>query len=202
MRITLLLAITVTFGTTQNLGDRSSMQSGPTGGTPPGLSLTSRPVDTPATEVCLGDIAPDFSYQGTDARWRRLRDLVADHPVLLVFGANEATLRILEGERDALMDRGVLPVAVAGSRLGATRAMTERLQLRFTLLADPQGVIASQFNAVDPASGRHLPAWFVLDRDRRVRALGRSGPPQRGYASLASEALGLPPKSATVPSAR
>jgi hypothetical protein len=117
MRITLLLAITVTFGTTQNLGDRGPMQPGNAGGTHP--SLTSRPVDLPATEVCLGDIAPDFSYQGADARWRRLRDLVADHPVLLVFGANEATLRILESERQALMDAGVLPVAVAGSRLGA-----------------------------------------------------------------------------------
>jgi peroxiredoxin len=198
MRITLLLAITVTFGTTQNLTDRGAMQPGANGA----HSLTSRPVDPPATEVCLGDIAPDFSYQGVDARWRRLRDLIADHPVLLVFGANEATLRILESERQALLDVGVLPVAVAGSRLGATRTMAERLALRFTVLGDPQGVIASQFNAVDPASGRHLGAWFVLDGQRRVRGLGRSGLPEGGYAALASEALGLPPKSATVPSAR
>ena len=200
MRITLLLAITVTFGTTQNLPDRSTLQPAPAGGTPSGL--TSRPVDTPATEVCQGDIAPDFSYQGADARWRHLRDLVADHPVLLVFGVDEATLRTLESEREALMDQGVLPVAVVGSRLGATRTMAERQGLRFTVLADPQGVIASQFNAIDPANGRRLPAWFVLDGERRVRALGRSGLPQHGYVALASAALGLPPESATLPSSR
>src|SRR5262245_10376009 len=136
MRITLLLAITIPITLTQTLGDRSAMQPGATGSVH-SSPLTSRPVDTPATEVCLGDIAPDFSYQGADARWRRLRDLVADHPVLLVFGADEAALRSLEGEREALMDRGVLPVAVAGSRLGATRAMAERQELRYTVLADP-----------------------------------------------------------------
>src|SRR5262245_8504444 len=200
MRITLLLAITVTFGTTQNLPDRGALPPGPVGANPSGL--TSRPVDTPATEVCVGDIAPDFSYQGTDARWRHLHDLVADHPVLLVFGADEAALRTLESEREALMDQDVLPVAVAGSRLGATRAMAERQELRFTVLADPQGVIASQFNAIDPATGRRVPAWFVLDGERRVRGLGRSGLPKEGYVALASSALGLPPKSATVPSSR
>jgi peroxiredoxin len=200
MRITLLFAITTTIATAQDLGDRGlsptihDLHSG--------YSYPARPVDTPATEVCLGDIAPDFSYQGVDARWRHLRDLVRDHPALLVFGANEGVLRILEGEREALMDLGVLPVAVTGSRLGTTRAMVQRYDLRYTLLADPQGVIASQFNAVDPASGRHLPAWFVLDSHRRVRALGRTDLPVRGYADRAAEALGLPPRGGTVPSSR
>ena len=61
-----------------------------------------------------------------------------------------------------------------------------RLELRFTVLADPQGVIAAQFNAVDPANGRQLPAWFILDTRRRVRGLGRQGLPLRGYAELAA----------------
>jgi len=201
MRITLLLAITVALAAAQDLGDRGPVQSGISSSNR-SISLTSRPVDTPATEVCVGDVAPDFSYQAVDARWRRLRDLVADHPALLVFGANEGTLRIIESEREALLDLGVLPVAVMGSRLGATRAMVQRQQLRFTVLADPQGVIASQFNAVDPANGRHLPAWFVLDSKRRVQALGRSGLPLRGYAELVTEALGIPPKAAVRPVAR
>ena len=201
MRITLLLAITVTLGSTQNLGDRGAIPPGVGSGVHPG-PLTSRPVDPPVTEVCLGDIAPDFSYQAVDARWRRLHDLVTDHPVLLVFGADEAALRALESEREALMDRGVLPVAVAGSRLGATRAMAQKQELRFTVIADPQGVIASQFNALDPASGHALPTWFVLDSHRRVRGLGRNGLPSRGYGKLVAEALGLPPDQAVVPSAR
>ena len=98
----------------------------------------------------------------------------------------------------ALVDLGVIPVAVLPSRLGTTRAAAQRLDLRYPVLADPQNVIASQFNAVDPATGRQLPAWFVLDPKRRVLALGRSELPTRGYADLAIEALGVPPSSATV----
>ena len=202
MRITLLLAITVTLGSTQNVGDRGMQPSGIASGVHPGTTLTSRPVDTPATEVCLGDVAPDFSYQGVDARWRPLHELVADHPALLVFGGSETTLRALESEREALLDLGVLPVAVVGSRLGATRTMVQKQELRYTVIADPQGVIASQFNAIDPASGRPLPAWFVLDTHRKVRGLGRSELPSRGLSALAAQSLGLAPKQAVVPTSR
>ena len=96
----------------------------------------------------------------------------------------------------------LLAVAVVGSRLGVTRALVNRSELRFIVLADPQGVIAAQFNAVDPANGRQLPTWFVLDPKRRVRGLGRKGLPLRGYTELATEALGLQPRTATLPAAR
>lgn len=195
MRITLLLAAAAILGVVHDLGV-------PPDPSRTGTALSVRPVEAPATEVCLGDVAPDFSYQGVDARWRRLRDLVADAPVLLVFGANEAALRNLEGEREALMDLGVIPVAVVDSRIGVARAIVNRHELRFTVLADPQGTIAAQYNAVDPANGRQLPVWFVLDPKRRVRALGRQGLPQRGYAELAAGGLGLPSKAEAMPAAR
>ena len=202
MRITLLIAAAAIFGAVQDLGDQGSLPPGSTYSPRPGVALQARPVDTPATEVCLGDVAPDFSYQGVDARWRRLRDLVAEAPILLVFGANDAALRAIEGEREALMDLGIIPVAVLGSRLGVTRAVVGRLELRFTVLADPRGVIASQFNTVDPANAGTLPTWFVLDTKRRVRGLGRKGLPGRGYTELAASALGIPPRTATLPAAR
>jgi peroxiredoxin len=196
MRITLLMLAVAFFGVVHGLSDRSSTSTAPTR---PGFALQGRPIDPPATEVCLGDIAPDVSYQGVDARWRRLHELVAESPVLLVFGANDAALRAIEREREALMDLGIRPVAVVGSRLGVTRALTTRLELRYTVLADPQGVIAAQFNAFDPASDQAVPTWFVLDPKRRVRGLGRAGLPKHGYQELSATALGLPSKSATVP---
>jgi AhpC/TSA family protein len=202
MRITLLLAAAAIFGAVHDVSDRGAL--------PPGSSPTSRPFATmhpmslepPATEVCLGDIAPDFAYQGPDARWRRLHDLVAEAPTLLVFGANDGVLRIIEGEREALMDLGVIPVAVVGSRLGVARSIVNRLGLRYTVLADPQAVIAAQYNALDPASGRQFPCWFMLDARRRVRALGRQGLPLRGYADLAADALGVPSHTSTRPAAK
>lgn len=202
MRITLLLAAAAIFGAVYDMSDRRSLPPGASFSPPTGATLQALSPEPPASEVCLGDIAPDFSYQGPDARWRRLRNLVAETPVLLVFGANDGVLRIIEGEREALMDLGVIPVAVVGSRLGVARAIVNRLELRFTVLADPQRAIAAQFNAVDPSNGRQLPAWFILDTRRRVRGLGRQALPLRGYAELAAEALGLPTKAATRPAAK
>lgn len=201
MRITLILIAVAVFGAVHELSDRSSTSAAPTSPRP-GFALQGRPLDTPAAEVRLGDIAPDVSYQGADARWRRLHELVAESPALLVFGADDAALRAIEREREALVDLGILPVAVVGSRLGVARALATRLELRYTVLADPQGVIAAQFNALDPASGRSIPTWFVLDPKRRVRGLGRTGLPQHGYQELAAGALGLPSKSATVPAVK
>ena len=201
MRITLLLIAVAVFGAVHELSDRALTSGGPAS-TRAGVAIQALPTEIPATEVRLGDIAPDVSYQGVDARWRRLRELVAENPALLVFGANYATLRAIEREREELMDLGVIPVAVVGSRLGAVRALASRLELRYTLLADPQGVIAAQFNAIDAADGRTLPTWFVLDPKRRVRGLGRDGLPLHGYPDLASSALGLPARAASRPAAK
>jgi peroxiredoxin len=164
--------------------------------------LVRRALETPATEVCLGDRAPNFSFQASDGRWRRLDDILAEGPVLLALGADELTLRGIEQERPRLLDLGVVPVAVVEYRSGVARSMTRRLGLGYTVLADPQGVIAAQFNAIHPATGRQLPAWFVMDRKRHVRGLGRRGLPLRGYAAIAANALGVPMANATVPSSR
>lgn len=201
MRITLLLAVAAIFGAVQDFSDRRSLPPGSSSAPRTDVALQARGVETPATEVCLGDLAPDVAYQGINAHWRRLRDLVAERPALLVFGADETTLLGIEREREALMELGVLPVAVVGSRLGVARALASRLGLRFTVVADPRCVIAAQFNAIDAMNGRQLPAWFVVDAQRRVRGLGRKGLPPGGYADLAAEALGLPPRTATLPSA-
>ena len=202
MKFTLLFAVAVLIGAANDMTDRNVTSSSLTTAMPPASPLQGRPLETPATEVCLGDMAPNFSYQAVDARWRRLKDIVAEGPVLLVFGADELTLRVIEHERESLLDIGVIPVAVVGSRIGASRATVNRLNLRFTVLADPQGTIATQFNAVDPANGRHLPAWFVLDSKRRVRGLAHKPLPLRGYPALAANALGLAAKGTTVPASK
>jgi peroxiredoxin len=91
---------------------------------------------------------------------------------------------------------------VVEGRPSSTQALVQRLDLRFSVLADPGGIIAAQFNAVDPASGRQMPSWFVLDRRRHVRGLGRRGLPLRGLPGLAANALGLPLPGATVSTSR
>ena len=199
MKFTLLFAILSLLAAPGDPDDRSARISGLPPG-PDATALLSRATDTPATEVRLGDLAPNFSFQGSDGHWRHLSDLVAQGPVLLAFGADELTLRVLEHERERLADLGVVPVAVVEGRPSATQSMVRRLELRFSILADPGGIIAAQYNAVDPSSGRQMPSWFVLDRKRLVRGLGRRGLPLRGYPALAANALGLPLPGANLPS--
>jgi peroxiredoxin len=201
MKATLLLAVSVLLAAGDGPNDRVPQPMEARSSRRDGASILPRPLETPASEVGLGDRAPNFSYQGIDGNWRRLNDLLVHGPVLLVFGADELTLRVLEHERERLMDLSVVPVAVVDMRTRAARTLVNRHDLQFTVLADLRGVIASQFNALDPATGRQQAAWFVVDAKRRVRGLGRRLP-LRGYPTMAANALGLPMPNALVPASR
>ena len=182
-------------------------------GLSPGLSMTpSRdfqrsqtlrmgPPEPPTAIVRKGDPAPNFSYQSPDGRWRHLRDLVDKGSVLLVFAGREHHLVRLERERERLLDLGVLPVAILDVKQGAARSQVRRMDLTYTVLADPRNIIASQFNVVDPITQGAIPSWFVIDRRRKVRALGRGSLPVQDYPALAARALALAMPGSALPSA-
>jgi len=183
-----------------------SLQSGdyvthtpPAGGTQSPQSLRPKPPEPPGVLVGVGDSAPNFSHQTEDNRWGRLRDLLLQGPALLVFGARDGELQALERDRDALLALGVVPVAVLDARGGTAWSTARRLALRFPVIPDARRVIAAQFNLVDDSGPRTLPAWFVVDRRGRVRALRRGELPRRGYPRLAADALGLPARDEALP---
>lgn len=167
--------------------------------TPPATTgasdLTPAAPEPPHTVVEPGEIAPNFSYQGEDGRWLRLSDLTAQGNVLLVFAADDTALRTLQGERDELLDMGVLPVVVVSMRGGAARATSKRLGLSFPLIADSRGIISAQFNVTDEVRQTAQPAWFVLDRRRLVRGLSRGQLPRAEFTRLAASVLAIPAKS-------
>ena len=202
MKFTLLLALACLLTTQLEPDDHLARNPAGASPTQDPSALLRRATDPPSTEVQLGDVAPNFSYQASDGHWRHLSDIVAQGRVLLAFGADELTLRVIEHERERLLDLGVVPVAMVEGRPSATQALAKRLDLRYTILADPGGIIAAQFNAVNPATGRQLRNWFVLDRKRCVRGLGWRGLPRRGLPALVANALGLPLPGTTLPTAR
>jgi peroxiredoxin len=202
MKFTLLLALACLLTTQVEPDDHLSRNGSGTLPTQDASALLRRAIDPPSTEVQLGDVAPNFSYRASDGHWRHLSDIVAQGRVLLAFGADEAALRVIERDRDSLVDLGVVPVALVEGRPSATQGLARRLDLHYAILADPGNIIAAQFNAVDPATGRQMPSWFVLDRKRCVRGLGRHGLPRYGYPGLAANALGLPLPGTIVPTAR
>jgi peroxiredoxin len=156
------------------------------------------PPEPPASEIQVGDPAPNFSYHGFDGRWLRLHHLLDQGPVLLVFGPGPAELQRLEEERESLLDLGVIPVAVVELKSGAARRLAKRLGLRYTLLSDQRLVIASQFNAVHSAAT--IPSWFVVDAHGKVRGLQRGKLPASDYPQLCARALGLMLPGTTLPS--
>jgi peroxiredoxin len=155
--------------------------------------------DPPFTVVNAGDPAPDFSFEARDHRWRRLHDLLVQGDVLLVFGADDARLNSIESERDALLAHGIVPVAVLDRRDGAAWATPDRLRLHYGVVPDARGVIAEQFNLVNPETGRPYPSWFLVDHAGKVRALHRGALPEQGFTAAAERALGLPEQGQPIP---
>ena len=157
--------------------------------------------DPPFTTVSAGDPAPDFSFESRDHQWRSLHDLLVQGDVLLVFGADDGRLHTLESERDALISRGIVPVAVLDRRDGAAWSTPERLSLHYGVVPDARGLIAQQFNLVNPETGRPYPSWFLVDQAGRVRGLHRGTLPEQGFIALAEHALGLPAIGQPLPAA-
>ncbi len=162
-------------------------------------TIAPAPSGPPVAVVTAGDLAPDVLWDGPGARPQRLRDLRAQGHVLLVFSPTEAQLRALEGERDRLLDARVLPVAVLDRTRAGAAGLARRLGLHYLVIPDAQGVVAAQFNVLDPATQRAAPAWFVVDRAGRVRGLDRRGVPDGGYMALAARTLALAGPDAILP---
>jgi peroxiredoxin len=167
----------------------------PAFGTPPSsapLPLWSRvAADQPATPLVVGDRAPRFSYLGPDGGWHEFSDLSAKGPVLLVFGATEADLKALEASRPAFSALGVNPAVVMDMRAGSAARLARRLRLSSPIISDPVCAIAGLYDSLSPASLRHAPAFFLVDKSRTIRVLERGSlPPTARIIELSAHALG------------
>ena len=168
-------------------------------GRPAITPLQSGGPEPPTSEVRVGDLAPDFSFEGFDGRWRNLHAQVVQGPVLLVIAPDSDPLMSLERERAALLERGIVPVAVIDAPPRAVASWSRKLNLHYTVIPDPRRVIAEQFNAIQSRTHAAVPAWFVIDRSGRVRALERGRFPSAGFTPVAAQALGLPAPGAVLP---
>jgi peroxiredoxin len=184
--------------------DPGAVPSGRLAGDRPGALIATQggKPEPPSAEVRMGDKAPDFSFEGFDGRWRRLRDLRLQGPVLLVFAPDEQELRTIARERERLLSLGVLPVAIVDASSRTAFGLVKKLGLRYSVLADPRRVIAEQFNSTEWRTNAAEPAWFVIDQKGYVRALDRGTFPSTDYTTLAARALGKPIPGNVVPTSR
>jgi peroxiredoxin len=159
-----------------------------------GASNAARESDRAA--LSAGSKAPDFQYQSYDAMWQHLHNVLEHGDVLLVFGASDLDLRMLERERESLVKTGVVPLAVVEKNDRDVWASVRRLGLTYSLLADPKGAIGSQFGVYDPSLGHSRSAWYVIDVKGRVRRTG-GDMPASGWTAAAATALGRATEGST-----
>ena len=145
----------------------------------------------------VGESAPMFSYLSTDGRWHEFGALLADRPVLLVFGARSAEIEALQGVRPIFDEMGLNVAVALDMRAGSAAAFSKRLRLDGPIISDPKRAIASLYHSLDRSSQRHAPAYFLVDSKRTVRAMGYGSmpsPPQ--LIAISARGLGVPLPSA------
>jgi peroxiredoxin len=165
----------------------------------PAVASTPAPsADVQRPKYSSGNRAPDFQYQSYDDLWQNLHNVLEHGDVLLVFGASDVDLRMLEREREVLMKGGLIPLAVMEKSDRDVWASVRRLGLSYSLMADPRGAIGAQYGVYDPSLGRSVGSWFLIDRKGKVRSSG-IGMPSRSWLALASNAFGRPFGDSTQP---
>ena len=187
----IVAVLPVLFATAALAADPSPMNSSPPVDTP----RTLRPIlsETPSAWLDVGDRAPMFSYLAADNRWHRSEDLLADGPILLIFGADDSALTGLEHMKAMFEELGVRPVVVMNAATRTTQALAQRLGVTVAILSDPMCAIAGLYNSLDARSGRHAASYFVVDEKRTVRALFYGSLPQTQLlVGSCARALGRP----------
>ena len=191
-RSTIAASITLLFAT-------SGWAAGPSPMNPaPPAELGRRSVGRISTEpdaatLQVGGSAPMFSFIGADGRWHRSDELLSRGPVLMMFAADEEDLAAIQKLLSVFDELGVRPVAVLGMSTRSTSALTRKLGLTIPLVSDPMSAIAGLYHCVEPATGSHVPSYFVIDAKRTLRSMyyGPLPPPQLLVAS-AARSLGRP----------
>jgi peroxiredoxin len=153
-----------------------------------------------APGLAVGEHAPDFILPDALGRAVSLRERSAGGPVVLVFYRGEwcpycnTYLRALQAALPEVAARGATLIAVSPQSPDHSLSITEKAELGFDVLSDvDQSVISAyrlQFTLPDDLQDLHLnafqvdlrdhnadkswrlpvPATFVIDRDRIVRA--------------------------------
>jgi peroxiredoxin len=162
-------------------------------------AISPKAAEPPSAPLMVGDAAPDFTWQSSDRRFVSMKDLLVHGSLLLVFAPGDEDLQSIQRDREALLDLGVIPVAVMNARSGAAASKARRMGLSYTLVPDTRRVIAAQYGALDENRQSIVPAWFVVDRRAQVRALGRGSIPSAGFPRLAATVLAIPAGDVSLP---
>ena len=161
-RATLVAAITLQFGTAHAQQDGKDYTPRP-GEEAKSSSGTPRAGPTAISRVYPGDVAPDFTLEGSLGKSVKLSSLRGDW-VALVFTDRAHPVPALQRIDMDLRRLGVRVVAVCRERVSRVRSLSAREQLSFLVLADEMGQIGMLYGLRDGTHPEMRPAFLLLDR--------------------------------------
>lgn len=155
----------------------------------------------PAGALAVGDDAPVVTARNQDGAEVNLADIYAKGPTLVYFYPKADTSGCTAQAcslRDAFPDftgQGVEIVGVSGDSVEGQKAFAEKHQLPFTLLADPDSVVARAFG-VPTLLGIAKRQSFLINGGKIVwKVEGAKTGEHAAEVKAAIEALRLPKKS-------
>jgi peroxiredoxin Q/BCP len=144
----------------------------------------------------VGDIVEDFELPDEQGAQRTLTSLLSNGPVVLFFypaaftGGCTAEVCHFRDVAQEFATVGAQPVGVSGDQVDRQAAFAQAYSLGFPLLADPDGLVRTQFGVkrtigITPTKR----ATFVIDTDRRVVEIIKSEIRMNTHADRALEVL-------------
>lgn len=137
------------------------------------------PADTPPAPLALGDPVPAFTLRDQSGKERRLDEFLGRSHVLVVFYSRDFTpqatqqLRHFKELTDALADQGVVVLGISDNSWFSHKRFHQWLELTFPLLSDPDGSVATQYDARWRTAHANGSAVYFLDRHGLLRYVDR-----------------------------
>lgn len=121
-----------------------------------------------ASQVYVGEPAPDFELDGSQGRPVRLAHLKG-YWILLVFADRRADLKPLNEIEPDLRHLGVRPFGICADKAYTLKSYAEQQRLQIVLLSDVTGEISQVYGLYDTRMRLVRPGFTLIDRHGVVR---------------------------------
>ncbi len=124
--------------------------------------------------LAIGTIAPDFTATDDQGRALRLRDLLAEGPLVLYFypadftpGCTKEACMFRDAHED-LVAAGIRVLGVSPQDEASHRKFREAHRLPFALVADPEKAVVRAYDVDGPLGFGVRRVSYLIERDGRI----------------------------------
>lgn len=155
-----------------------------------------------AAELKEGDVAPDFSLQGSDGKTYKLSDFRGKSAVVVAWypkaftGGCTTECKNMKSEGDKIREFNVAYFTASVDEADYNKKFAESLSLDYPILSDPTKKTAAEYGALN-AKGVSSRYTYYIGADGRVLYIDKAVKPATASADIAKKLaeLGVPKKS-------